>query len=104
MSSVSGVSDDAAILNGFATEIEGMADRLESVMPKMRKAREALGGITPVAARYSQFKGGSVDEFDAATADGMGFGRIENARSRLVKVLREPWDDIDLPDLQDAPE
>ena len=84
---------DRAVVNGITAELETMAEKLEKLMPAVRRARDALSGIAPDAARHRGFEG-SVDQFDAAAAEGFGFARVETARLRLLAALKAPMDDI----------
>ncbi len=84
--------DDISAINAFANELEIIANKLSNLMPTMRAARQALSDITPGAAWDSQY-GGAVDPFAAATPETLSFARIERARQRVLKILREPWDD-----------
>ena len=86
-------ADDVSGINVFANELEIIANRLSTLMPAMRAARQALSERTPGSAWNSQF-GGSADAFAAATPEALGFARIERARQRLLQILREPWDDV----------
>jgi hypothetical protein len=83
--------DDISEINGFANELEIIANRLSTLMPAMRAKRQGLSDITPGAAWNSQF-GGSIDAFAAATPEALSFARIERARQRLLAILREPRD------------
>jgi hypothetical protein len=83
--------DDISGINTFANELEIIANRLSTLMPAMRAARQDLSDTTPGAAWKSHFI--SADAFAAATPEALGFARIERARQRLLQILREPWDD-----------
>src|SRR5258705_1238581 len=84
--------DDISAINVFANELEGIANKLSSLMPAMRAVRQALSDITPEAAWDRQY-GGSADPSAAARPEALSFARIERARQRVLKIVREPWDD-----------
>jgi hypothetical protein len=83
--------DDISAINAFANELEIIANKLSSLMPAMRATRQGLSDITPGVAWDRQY--GSAEPFAAATPEALSFARIERARQRVLKILREPWDD-----------
>lgn len=88
--------DQFAALRELAGTFEQMADYLEHKMPTVRALRNALSDLAPGAARFAEFDG-SVDQFDHAAAEGVGLGRIEAARQRMLASLREPMDEVPRP-------
>jgi hypothetical protein len=84
--------DDISAINSFANELEIIANKLSVLLPTMRAARQALSDSTPGAAWDRQY-GDSAGPLAAATPEAIAFARIERARQRVLKLLREPWDD-----------
>ena len=89
-----GDDDVAEMLAALAVMLEQVAEQLEKLMPALRKAREALADWTPVVAEKIGLIG-SVEQFDAAVAEGHGYARVEAARRRILAAIREPLDDLE---------
>ena len=83
-------------MNAFANELEIIANKLSTLMPSVRAARQALSDST-LGAAWQNPSWDSADAFEAATPEALSFARIERARQRLVAILREPWDDVPRP-------
>lgn len=80
----------------LALVLETVAEQLEGLMPKLRKAREALSGSAPGSAHVTGYEG-SIDALDAGIGEGFGFGRVDRARLRIIAALKEPLDDVPRP-------